>query len=55
MKELNIQGGLTKVARQIGLDRIGTMHQAGSDAHLTSGVFFQLRAKLKQDWIVETP
>jgi len=33
MRELNISGGLTKVARQIGLDRIGTMHQAGSDAH----------------------
>jgi hypothetical protein len=40
-------GGLTKIARQIGLDRIGTMHQAGSDAHLTSCLYFQLRAKLK--------
>jgi len=40
MRELNIQGGLTKVARQIGLDRIGTMHQAGSDAHLTSCLYF---------------
>jgi len=28
-------GGLGKVAREIGIDRIGTMHQAGSDAHLT--------------------
>jgi CCR4-NOT transcription complex subunit 7/8 len=40
MRELNIQGGLTKVARQIGLDRIGTNHQGGSDAHLTAGVYF---------------
>ena len=51
MRELNIQGGLTKVAKYIGLDRIGTMHQAGSDSHLTSGVFFQLRARLKQVWV----
>jgi len=54
MRELTISGGLTKVARQIGLDRIGTMHQAGSDAHLTSGVYFQLRSKLKQTWLIET-
>jgi len=30
-----LSGGLGKVAREIGIDRIGTMHQAGSDAHLT--------------------
>ena len=53
MRELGYQGGLAKVARQLGLDRIGTMHQAGSDAHLTSGLFFQLRNKLKQLWVVE--
>jgi hypothetical protein len=54
MRELNIAGGLTKVARSIGIDRIGTMHQAGSDAHLTSALFFQLRAKLKQLWLIDT-
>ena len=26
MRELSLQGGLTKIARGIGLDRIGTMH-----------------------------
>jgi CCR4-NOT transcription complex subunit 7/8 len=40
MRELTISGGLTKVARGLGVDRIGTMHQAGSDAHLTSVVYF---------------
>jgi hypothetical protein len=54
MRELNISGGLTKVARQIGLDRIGTMHQAGSDAHLTSALYFQLRSKLKQVWLIDS-
>lgn len=54
MRELNITGGLTKVARSIGIDRIGTMHQAGSDSHLTSALFFQLRSKLKQVWLIET-
>jgi hypothetical protein len=54
MRELTITGGLTKVARQIGLDRIGTMHQAGSDAHLTAALYFQLRSKLKQTWLIDT-
>ena len=54
MRELIIQGGLTRVAKYIGLDRIGTMHQAGPDSQLTSGVFVQLRAKLKQIWVNHT-
>jgi hypothetical protein len=36
MRELGISGGLVKVAQKLGVDRIGTMHQAGSDAHLTA-------------------
>lgn len=46
-------GGLGKVAREIGIDRIGTMHQAGSDAHLTQQVYFNLKNKLKKLWNYE--
>lgn len=47
MRELNVGGGLAKVASNLDIDRIGTNHQGGSDAHLTSEVWFQLRRKLK--------
>lgn len=30
------------------------MHQAGSDAYVTCKVFFRLRSKLKQLWLVES-
>lgn len=47
-KEIDdIGGGLAKVAKELNVDRIGTLHQAGSDAQVTSAVFFQLRSKLK--------
>jgi len=47
----DIQGGLAKVAKELEVDRIGTLHQAGSDAQVTIGVFFKLRNKLKQLWV----
>ena len=44
---MGLNGGLTKVAQKFDIDRIGTMHQAGSDAQLTGAVYFQQRSKLK--------
>ena len=53
-REIDISGGLVKVAKELDVDRIGTMHQAGSDAYVTSGVFFKLRSKLMSCWLVES-
>lgn len=36
-------GALAKLARDLDLKRIGTMHQAGSDAEITSRCFFKLK------------
>ena len=46
-RELDLSGGLKTVAKELDVDRIGTMHQAGSDAYVTSGVYFKLRSKLR--------
>ncbi len=40
------KGGLQDLADELGLQRIGTQHQAGSDAWLTGSIFFQMRAKM---------
>lgn len=45
-----LSGGLAKVAKELDVDRVGTMHQAGSDAFVTAGVFFKLKAKLRKLW-----
>ena len=43
-------GGLNKVSRELGIDRIGTTHQAGSDSMVTCGVFFQLLQSVSKYW-----
>jgi hypothetical protein len=45
MKEVNElrSGSLSKLARDLELKRIGTMHQAGSDSELTLRCFFKLK------------
>lgn len=37
-----LQGGLSKIAKELDVDRIGTNHQAGSDSLVTCGCFFKL-------------
>jgi len=35
-------GGLSRLAEDLQVERIGTMHQAGSDALLTAATFFKM-------------
>lgn len=41
-------GGLNKLAETLGCERVGTMHQAGSDSLLTLDVFFRMREEIFQ-------
>ena len=36
-------GGLSKLAKDLDIERIGTVHQAGSDSLVTCQVFFKLK------------
>lgn len=45
-----LTGGLSKVAKELDVERIGTMHQAGSDSLVTSKVFFKLKELFKKWW-----
>jgi len=38
----NLKGGLQKIAEDLDVERIGPMHQAGSDSLLTAATFFKL-------------
>ena len=49
-----LQGGLSRLAKELDINRIGTMHQAGSDAFVTAGVYFKLKNKIKKLWNMET-
>mmetsp|Transcript_6157 Transcript_6157/g.10451 ORF Transcript_6157/g.10451 Transcript_6157/m.10451 type:complete len:367 (+) Transcript_6157:304-1404(+) len=54
-KEISsLSGGLKQLARDLGVERVGTMHQAGSDAQVTLEVYFKLRSKLKQTWLIDS-
>lgn len=48
-----LSGGLSKVAKELDVERIGTMHQAGSDSYVTAAVYFKLKQKLKKLWNME--
>jgi len=39
-----LKGGLNKLAEDLAVERVGPMHQAGSDSLLTAATFFKLRA-----------
>lgn len=49
----HLAGGLSKVAKELDIDRIGTMHQAGSDSLITMRVFFKLKDLMKKWWNIE--
>lgn len=45
-----LTGGLSKIAKELDIDRIGTMHQAGSDSFVTCRVFFKLKDLFRKWW-----
>lgn len=45
-----LNGGLNKVSKELGIERIGTTHQAGSDSLVTCGVFFSMVQTLGKFW-----
>lgn len=47
-------GGLNKLADTLGCERVGTMHQAGSDSLLTLDVFFRMREEIFEGKIDES-
>lgn len=47
----SLKGGLQDIADDLGLVRIGTQHQAGSDSLLTCNAFFKIRHMFFEDHI----
>ena len=48
-KDDNLKGGLNRLAEMLEVERIGTMHQAGSDALVTGLCFFKICKDRKLD------
>ena len=46
INNLGSKTGLQDVADELGVQRVGTLHQAGSDAWLTGLIFWQIKAKI---------
>ena len=44
----NLKGGLNRVAEALSVERIGPVHQAGSDSLITSSTFFKVEALFQQ-------
>ena len=40
---LNYHGSLESITQQLGIKRLGTMHQAGSDSFVTGSLYFKLK------------
>lgn len=55
MKRELIAGGLERTIAYCNLQRIGTMHQAGSDSYMTVAAYFSLMARLISNRLVDTP
>lgn len=45
---------LRGIASELEVDRVGTMHQAGSDAQVTAGVYFELKDLLHRHYVVDS-
>ncbi|KAG0643359.1 hypothetical protein HOY80DRAFT_1020246 [Tuber brumale] len=41
-----LKGGLQDIAEEMGVPRLGSQHQAGSDSLLTGNIFFEMRERL---------
>lgn len=50
----SLKGGLQDIADDLGLERIGTQHQAGSDALVTSQAFFKIRHMFFEERLDDT-
>lgn len=48
-QQFNLGGSLDHIAYQLGVNRVGTSHQAGSDSQVTSEVFFAIFDHLKTE------
>ncbi|CAL8102715.1 unnamed protein product [Orchesella dallaii] len=46
MKSVDLHGGLQDIANQMGQQRVGTQHQAGSDSLLTGMTYFKLQTEV---------
>lgn len=47
----NLKGGLQDIAEELGIQRIGPQHQAGSDSLLTGMIFFQMKQRFFENQI----